>query len=371
MPPFHALLRKWRYGLLLTLILTLGFVLYSCSMEGGRYAPIADNRHSAPYIPAGDISSYVGRHRFPESSLDRRLDFNINGNDVMVFLHMQKTGGTTFGKHLTRDLDLSSPCECSKSKKRCNCYRPSSRHQFWLFSRLSTGWMCGLHADWTELHACVPDAMDRKEKIKVRRRYFYITVVRNPVNRYISEWRHTQRGATWKSSRLMCGGREATEKEIPPCFTSTTWMGVTLKDFMACPSNLAHNRQTRMLADLTLVGCYNHSGLSTAEYERILLASAKANLESMAFFGLTDHQRELQYLFERTFRMSFRADLMQHNLTIANASPVQDGELELVKAKNHLDMELYAFAKDLFFQRYKHMKDLERKEAQKTNSPIS
>lgn len=30
----------------------------------------------------------------------------MDAHDVMVFLHMQKTGGTSFGKHLVHDLDL-------------------------------------------------------------------------------------------------------------------------------------------------------------------------------------------------------------------------------------------------------------------------
>ena len=37
--------------------------------------------------------------------------------------------------------------------------------QIWLFSRFSTGWICGLHADFTELYVsgCVDNALDRKE----------------------------------------------------------------------------------------------------------------------------------------------------------------------------------------------------------------
>ena len=74
----------------------------------------------------------------------------------MVFLHIQKTGGTTFGKHLVQDINLESPCLCKrrrKSKKRkfhtsheefdgkrekrklnCDCFRPTSKTN-WLFSR--------------------------------------------------------------------------------------------------------------------------------------------------------------------------------------------------------------------------------------------
>jgi hypothetical protein len=51
-------------------------------------------------------------------------------------------------------------------------------------------------------------------------------------------------------------------------------------------------RQTRMLADLALVGCYNTSYMpSHAERNRVMLASAKRNLAAMAFFGLTEYQK--------------------------------------------------------------------------------
>lgn len=34
------------------------------------------------------------------------FQFNMDAHDVMVFLHIQKTGGTSFGRHLVQDLDL-------------------------------------------------------------------------------------------------------------------------------------------------------------------------------------------------------------------------------------------------------------------------
>lgn len=50
-------------------------------------------------------------------------------------------------------------------------------------------------------------------------------------------------------------------------------------------------RQTRMLADLSLIGCYNSSYMNQEERNRVMLASAKRNLLSIAFFGLTEFQK--------------------------------------------------------------------------------
>lgn len=41
-----------------------------------------------------------------EDVLNDDFQFDMDGHDVMVFLHIQKTGGTSFGRHLVRDLDL-------------------------------------------------------------------------------------------------------------------------------------------------------------------------------------------------------------------------------------------------------------------------
>lgn len=101
-------------------------------------------------------------------------DFDGEDEDVIVFLHIQKTGGTTFGKHLVRDLD-ENPCTCVRGRKKCDCFTKKHSH-IWLFSRFSTGWACGLHADWTELKNCVGETLDHKENDRRARRYRYLHV---------------------------------------------------------------------------------------------------------------------------------------------------------------------------------------------------
>ncbi len=116
----------------------------------------------------GALVRFVPRFNFTTKDLYRAVDFNIKGDDVIVFLHIQKTGGTTFGRHLVRNIQLERPCECHAGQKKCTCYRPGKRDT-WLFSRFSTGWSCGLHADWTELTSCVPSFMSNRESQERRR----------------------------------------------------------------------------------------------------------------------------------------------------------------------------------------------------------
>lgn len=309
---------------------------------------------------------FVPRFNFTTKDLNRAVDFHIKGDDVIVFLHIQKTGGTTFGRHLVRNIQLERPCECHAGQKKCTCYRPGKRDT-WLFSRFSTGWSCGLHADWTELTNCVPSFMSNRESQERRmtpsRNYYYITILRDPVWRYLSEWRHVQRGATWKASKHMCDGRLPTLTELPSCYPGDDWSGCSLEEFMACPYNLANNRQTRMLADLSLVGCYNLTVMSENQRWAMLLESAKRNLRNMAFFGLTEYQRKTQYLFEHTFRLSFIAPFTQLNGTRAASVEVEPETQRRIRELNQWDVELYEYARDLFLQRFQFARQQERREA--------
>lgn len=326
---------------------------------------VQDGAAKDPYIAEDRaLVRFIPRFNFTKSDLYRVVDFNIKGDDVIVFLHIQKTGGTTFGRHLVRNIQLERPCECHAGQKKCTCFRPGKK-ETWLFSRFSTGWSCGLHADWTELTNCVPSRMDSRDAPKTlpSRNYYYITILRDPVSRYLSEWRHVQRGATWKASLHVCDGRSPTLSELPSCYSGDDWSGCTLQEFMDCPYNLANNRQTRMLADLSLVGCYNVSAMSEDDRWAVLLESAKRNLRSMAFFGLTEYQRKTQYLFERTFNLEFIAPFTQLNGTRASSVDVPPETQHRIRLLNRWDVELYEYARDLFLQRFQVARQQERRQA--------
>ncbi|CAG5990121.1 unnamed protein product [Menidia menidia] len=333
---------------------------------GGRVggSEMPDGPQKDPYIAEdGALARFVPRFNFTRADLNRVVDFNIKGDDVIVFLHIQKTGGTTFGRHLVRNIQLEKPCECHAGQKKCTCFRPGKK-ETWLFSRFSTGWSCGLHADWTELTSCVPSRMDSREAPKNQpRNYYYITILRDPVSRYLSEWRHVQRGATWKASLHVCDGRSPTLSELPSCYSGDDWSGCSLQEFMDCPFNLASNRQTRMLADLSLVGCYNVSVMSEEERWAVLLESAKRNLRGMAFFGLTEYQRKTQYLFEQTFSLEFIAPFTQLNGTRASSVEVPPETQHRIRQLNRWDVELYEYARDLFLQRFQAARQQERRQA--------
>ncbi|XP_050638547.1 heparan-sulfate 6-O-sulfotransferase 1-like [Macaca thibetana thibetana] len=241
---------------------------------------------------------------------------------------------------------------------RCTCYRPN-RRETWLF-----GWSCRLHADWTELTNCVPGVLDRRNSATLRtpKKFYYITLLRDSMSRYLSEWRHVQRGATWKTSLHLCDSRTPTPEELPPYYEGTDWSGCTLHEFMDCPYNLANNRQVRMLADLSLVAYYNLSFIPEGKRAQLLLESIKKNLQGMAFLGLTEFQRKTQYLFDQMFNLKFTRPFMQYNSTRTGSVEVDVDTIRRIEELNDLDMQLYVYAKDLSQQPYQYKPQLERRE---------
>jgi len=116
------------------------------------------------------VQNATSEHWSMEEDSPQESDFVYDpSNDVLVFLHMQKTSGSVFGRQLIRNaVGFPASCHRVRGRKRRNC-TDSDGHQ-WLFSRFSTGWACGLHADWTELQACVPRALNKLERVRRNRR---------------------------------------------------------------------------------------------------------------------------------------------------------------------------------------------------------
>ena len=188
-----------------------------------------------------NISDILGPYIQNYSKYNRK--FKFEEDDVMIFLHIQKTSGSNFGRHLVRDLDsIKNRCHKIRDKikgkkgkrkihqpERWNCHRNINDENFntnqtnefnsttegdvWLISRFSTGWKCGTHADFTELIDCIPgvikDYFGEERNITER----WVTSIRNPADRFISEWKHVQRKATWHGQRLRCGNTDYAGKK--------------------------------------------------------------------------------------------------------------------------------------------------------------
>lgn len=299
-------------------------------------------------------SNYSFESDFKTFKESVKKDFDIN-NDVMVFLHIQKTGGTYLNDRLFKQLQIPFKCNCPKKAITCKCLNPKGN--VWIYSSKFTGWPCGLHADWTQLHRCIPGQIDALEGKNRQRRYFYFTQLRDPINRYLSEYFHQSvRGAHWQDALLGCGAGYSDWTDVRPCFHTETWKGVTLNDFMACQHNLANNRMTRMLADLNKTDCYRKYLDRKAILVRSVkwVESAKENLQQMEYFGFMEDRPASDKLFSSVFKMHFRGRQVNFLEQISKLRMTEQQFLRMLKFIE-LDVHIYLYAKDLFERRLRNV----------------
>jgi len=292
--------------------------------------------------------------------------FHPEDADTIVFLHIQKTGGSYFLTKLYT-LDVGTPCHLQTKRKSLSkeftfCPRPggSLYKDTWIFSTKTFGWVCGVHPTWTEYKDCVPSIMDQKLGAR-KRQYMYVTILRHPVARFASEYLHARRGATW-FLRHKCHNSVMSPDQVPPCYKGyydhKPWPDLTFEKFISCPYNQGINRQTIMLADLTLIGCYRNMRSLTKTHKDTLLASAKLNLKrKFTNFAINEYLSESQILLEHQFGRKFL-----ENFEGKDNERMKSGDLvtyifknkelyDKVVELNHLDMELYKYALELFSSR--------------------
>lgn len=298
--------------------------------------------------------------KLPGSS--RRRHFNISGDDTLVFLHIQKTSGSHFLDCLmTAKLNEKKLCTFTDKKvKRAKCLRPgaASDRESWIVSERTLGWICGVHPSYSEMRSCLPSRLDSEWGSKPSRRLLYMTMIRHPVFRYLSEYLHVKRGASW-SRRRTCLGKEVTDEEMAPCYdgyyAGVRWTNSTIESFAFCDTNWANNRQTLALTDLERFGCFNRSTWKQNEVK--MLNSAMSNLRDMAFFGLAEYQEESEALFKETFNIVMNESLgqkpfsSQYSYNILKEVLTNRTLYQRITRNNHLDMELYRYALKLFTER--------------------
>ena len=226
----------------------------------------------------------------------------------------------------------------------------------WIFCRPTFGWTCGVHADYAKFKTCFKNSRNLK---KLNGTIHYITLLRDPLIRYISEWYHVTRSikkfqiySPFNTSTNICNKEVSMLECIPKKLENNT---VTLEDFNLCVNNIAINRQTRLLADYN----YNEDGcnLFSNENKRLLLENAKNVLNGMSFFGLTEYEELNQKLFEKTFQNIFKFDykidpkMLDQSSSVKAARNLSSSMVKEIKKLNDLDVELYEYAKKLYFER--------------------
>ncbi len=307
--------------------------------------------------------------------------YNSTNKHIVVFIHIQKTGGSAFLGHLTSAVTMEGVPMCSlpsaSLKAKLNRKKDfvicplgvkadmnfNNLPEMWLASERTYGWICGAHPFLSEMESC----LNRYLTVNYGendRLYHFITMLRHPVTRYVSEFLHVSRGAKW-FNKHNCKG-QTMDKYIPPCYIGYydgySWENVTFDKFIHCPYNWANNRQTIMITNLSDVDCLDVRTVRNTRTDDVLLENAKANLKKMAFFGLSEYFIESCILFEKQFNLKFDIPCRQkkteklHSTTLLRSIWSNRTLHNTIVRTNHLDMQLYDFALRLFTTRLKKYK---------------
>ena len=244
--------------------------------------------------------------------LSAALAFDYD-KDTLVNIHIPKAGGTAFEVFVGLMLD-APPCTYANNRSmlwRDKCcggksllrtrYHPRMmecpRHVYgattsWLQSRLekSSGWAAGVHAGFARYRQWMQGQ-------PTSGRVYYIAMVREPLNRTVSEYHQSYNG--WNPRRvvtlprdLLCSG-----DELPPTPPCSTKLRRGFSNWMMCARGDTEwrHRQARMLADN--LGCRDNvhntrqsdakllqSANNTIWSETVLVGVYERLFESIAFF---------------------------------------------------------------------------------------
>jgi hypothetical protein len=297
--------------------------------------------------------------------------FDIN-KDLLVAIEIQKTGTTEY------DLKIKTSFLCNKENIAWNKCCSSERKKYlkekrifrichreikdknpidnWYYSYHTTlKFECGLHPDFTALTHCIPKLYPNTDT----RNIYYFTRLREPIDRYISEWKYISKGLPFniKSYKTFC------KIENDLCFDKDSKVkDLTLERFIKCPTNPANDRMSRMLAyyNYTEGECYGE-GLEPNE----MLERAKKTIDNLYYFAINEYYDESVLLFERTLSgtrsnnkkyFKFAQGSISKHDTFADKhiNVLSNETIQMITNNNLLDIQLYNYALGVFMNRLKH-----------------
>ena len=372
------------------------------------------------------------------------VPFDPYGKDTIVYLHIQKTGGTVFLEHLVtahipdeRLLSFNYSDSQKFPPKSINVWHnrlhpealiDKSRSQYdrvtigrgiplcrtsryggwkrgdkywhhemcpknwerpngetWLISEKTTDWNCGVHAFYTDFKRCLENSHTFNRKVieankkgqvgllSIHSQFHYVVLLRHPLLRYISEYLHVSRGACWRRD-YFCADKQHTlnRRRKPPPFGCPDHFqcnqnrlqrflsNLTLEKFAKCQDSWSANRMTISLADDIEATCWNKSRYTREQREQLLLTSAKSNLLNFSYFGISEFLSDSGVLFEKTFGVMLQNPVRNVSLNtsyvgkfIKSFNLAEKEIYNLVVDNNHLDLELYNYALEIFKTRMK------------------
>lgn len=220
----------------------------------------------------------------------------------IIFLHLPKTGGTTFNsiidrRYKPREIFKVDGSKIDESIGKFNQLSEYEKQEIKLFRG-------HMHFGW---HRYISQSST------------YVTFLRNPVDRVISNYRFILRR--------------------PLHYLYSEVKSMTLQDYVKSQINPSLNGgQVRLL-----------SGLESEPLSETTLATAKNNIKThFSVVGLTEKFDEALILIAKLYGWRFPFYIKQNVASRSDEENISEQTLELIQEANFYDMELYKFAQVLF-----------------------
>ncbi len=240
---------------------------------------------------------------------------------IVIFLHLPKTAGITFGEIL----------------------RQQYGDKFWHPHHITVASLNTLTEEQKQATlACHGQMFYGIHEVFLNRPYKYIAFLRHPVDRMVSWYYYIKRRPrNWFHETV-------------------TSKNMSLEDFVHFIGDLSYdNQQTRWIAGNKPVGQQRTleeiavpslSDFPLAPLQDGWLEAAKQHIESDFVIGLTERFDESLLLMKREFGWK---EVFYHRKNVTKDRPMRDKNVpealvELIKTQEHLDVALYDFAKAHF-----------------------
>ena len=240
----------------------------------------------------------------------------LTPDDLIFFLHIPKTAGTSLYKSLEQKFPLES------------VLKVDDRDLPYYFNNLRLSDMA--HIQFCRQHASYHYRWNFPKKPKI------ITMLRNPVNRAYSFYKHV---CSIKHHKLY--NQLAANSFDPNYF------------FKELARDQITNLQTRMI-----VGYLNQQGSLSPED---LLSIAKIRLNQFTFFGLQERYSDSMLLLKHIFGWKF-LDTRKINVSSKKTQTINGEIIEYINEVNQLDNKLYLYAAKIFdsiINEFKHKLETE------------
>jgi GT2 family glycosyltransferase len=284
--------------------------------------------------------------RLRESPQTQKAEGFLAEDDVLFFLHIPKTGGLSLISLLDAEYEFDEilPLHSAPSPELFEIYDIEQLKKFrFIRGHFSFG------------------ALDSRIYQHIVQNPISITLLREPVSRLISNYRHFIRNPKLEvhPHEIFVGEYTADELQV-----DTEQMrlyreakDISLMEFICDPRffRTVYNQQTRLILG-AIRGFPQSLDDPSALSEETLLQLAKDRLKQFAFIGLTERFWESLQLLTYTFRREPFQEIPRLNVSPEiELEPIPKATLEAFMERNRLDDELYRFAERLFEERWSQM----------------